>query len=354
MQTLRRIDERLALVPASAVTRIGRIEAGRGRAELYRRQRPALLDRLVEVARIQSAESSSAIEGVRAPARRLRELMGERTEPRNRSEAEIAGYRAALDLVHANAAHMPLTSNVVLQLHRDLYGFTALPGGVWKTTDNHVEERLPDGTSRVVLRTVPFGETAAAMDELGERARSAWAAAHHHPLLLTGAYVLDFLCVHPFLDGNGRMARLLTLLLLYHAGDDVGRYVSLERIVEGSKDGYYGALRRSSEGWHEGRHDPWPWLDYFLGVVVAAHAAFEERAGVLGGRGAKAAAIERYVLGLPPGAPFRVSDVRRVAGGASDSHVSKVLARLRDDGAIAPRGRGRSAAWERLPGPPGG
>lgn len=306
-----------------------------------------MLERLVEVARIQSAVSSNAIEGVTAPPRRVRELMAEGAHPRNRSEAEIAGYRAALDLIHQSAAHMPLTPNVILQLHRDLYRFTGTPGGRWKTSDNHIEERRPDGTAIVLFETVPFGATAAAVDELCARARALAGTGAHHPLLVAGSCVLDLLCIHPFLDGNGRIARLLTLMMLYQAGYGVGRFVSLERIVEESKEGYYSALRRSSVGWHDGAHDPWPWLDYFIGMNVAAYAAFEERVGTMGGRGAKTRAVEDYVSSLPEGATFRVADVRRIAAGASDSHLSKLLTRLHAEGVIALRGRGRSAVWER-------
>jgi Fic family protein len=146
------------------------------------------------------------------------------------------------------------------------------------------------------------------------------------------------------------MARLLTLLLLYHGAYGVGRYVSLEKIVETTRDSYYDTLRRSSAGWHEGAHDPWPWLEYFLGIIVGAYARFEERVGVLGGRGAKLEAIEQFVRAVPQGAEFRVADVRRNAAGAGDSHISKVLSRLRDEGLIAPLGRGRGARWKRLPG----
>lgn len=349
MQTLRHIDEKLGLVPGRIVTQLGRIDEGRGREALYRQQRPAALERLVRVARIQSAESSNAIEGVLATPKRLRELMDERTDPRNRSEAEIAGYRSVLDLIHQSAASMPLTANIVLQLHRDLYQFSAEPGGRWKPTDNHIEERRPDGTAVVVFDTVPFAATAAAMDELHARMAPALAAGLHHLILLTGAYVLDFLCIHPFRDGNGRMARLLTLLLLYRGGYGVGRYVSLERLIESTKDSYYETLRRSSKGWHEGEHDPWPWIDYFTGILVAAYDTFESRVATQTARGAKSEAIVSYVDSLPAGGEFRLTDVRVIASGTSASHISKVLARLRDEGRIAPVGRGRGAHWVRLP-----
>jgi len=351
VETFRHLEDKLGLVPAAAVQLLGQVDQGRGREDLYRRQRPAILERLVQVARIQSAEASSALEGVTAPPLRMRDLMAERTEPRNRSEAEIAGYRAALDLIHENAPHTPFTPHIVRQLHRDLYQFTSEPGGRWKPTDNHIEERHPDGTVTVVFRTVPFAETPAAMEELHRRTEDAWSAGRHHRLLVAGAYVLDFLCIHPFRDGNGRIARLLSLLMLYRAGYGVGRYVSIEKIVEETKETYYDTLRRSSTGWHQGRHDPWPWLDYLLGILVGAYTRFEESVGLLGGRGSKSEAIEQFVRAVPEGAEFRISDVRRNAAGAGDSHISKVLARLRDQGLIEARGIGRGAHWQRLPSP---
>jgi len=353
VQTLRRLDEKFALVPGAVVTQLGRIDAAQGREDLFVQQRPAVLDRLTQIARIQSAESSNAIEGIVASPARLRALMDQRSEPRNRSEAEIAGYRSVLDLVHRSAMDMPFTPEVVLQMHRDLSAFTGLPGGRWKGTENHIEEVDPDGSRHVVFNTAPAATVPAAMADLHALTRSALAEGRHHRLLVIGAYVLDFLCIHPFLDGNGRMSRLLTTMLLYRAGYGVGRYVSLERVIEGSKDGYYGALRASSNAWHEGAHDPWPWLSYFLGTVTAAYGAFEERVGVLGARGAKVEAIHDYVASLPAGHVFRIADVRRVAGGASDSHIAKVLAALRDQGAIVARGRGRGAAWERCETPDG-
>jgi Fic family protein len=348
MQTLRRLDEKLGFVPASVVTQLGRISACQGREELHRRQRASVLDRLVQVARIQSAESSNAIEGVVAPPARIKELMAERTDPRNRPEAEIAGYRSVLDLVHRSAEHMPLTPNVVLQLHHDLYQFTGIPAGAWKTSDNHIEETHRDGTKTVLFRTVAFGDTPAAMTELHDRTRTAREEGRHHQLLIIGAYVLDFLSIHPFLDGNGRMSRLLTLMLLYQAGYGVGRYISLERVVESTKESYYDTLQLSSRGWHEGDHDPWPWLEYFLGVVLASYEQFEEQAGALGGRGSKIEAIEKFIAELPSGALFRIADVRRIAVGASDSYINKSLVRLRDDGVIVRRSAGRTASWEKL------
>ncbi len=348
MRTFEHLESKIGLVPAGVATVLGRIDERHGREDLYREQRPATLDRLVSVARVQSAESSNAIEGVVASPRRLRDLMAERTDPRNRSEAEIAGYRAALDLIHQGDPAMVFTPGVVLQLHRDLYQFTPEPGGRWKPTDNHIEAIGPDGALEIVFKAHPAARTPDAMDTLHGLLASALDHGHHHRLLLIGSYVLDVLCIHPFRDGNGRMARLLTLLLLYRGGYEVGRYVSLERLIETSKDSYYETLRVSSLGWHEGEHDPWPWLNYFLGVLLAAYDQFEERVGAASGRGAKREAIERFLDGIPAGGEFTVAEVRRHAVGAGDSYISKTLTRLRDDGLIEALGTGRGARWRKV------
>jgi Fic family protein len=315
---------------------------------VFRAQQPATLERLLDVSRIQSTEASNAIEQVVAPRRRIEALVADKTTPRNRSEAEIAGYRSALDLIHESAAEMPFTPAVVQQLHGRLYQYTSVPAGRWKTLDNAIEEELPDGTRRVRFRTTSAAETSAAMEELHGRFLDARDAGEHHPLLLIGCYVFDFLSVHPFRDGNGRMARLLTLLLLYQSGYRVGRYVSLERLVNDAREGYYTSLQASGHGWHHDEHDIWPWLEYLLGVVLLAYREFEGRVALVAdGRGAKTAAIEQFVR-VRISDEFTIADVRETALGASDSLIGKVLARLRDEGTIESLGTGRSARWRRV------
>jgi len=352
MHTFRVLDQQIGLVPAAIARTLGAVDTARGREEAFRLQRPQILEALVDVARIQSTEASNAIEHVVAPRKRIEALVAEKTTPRNRSEAEIAGYRAVLDLIHDSALQIPFRPPVVEQLHRNLYQYTAVPAGRWKTIDNSIDEELPDGTRRLRFQTVAAAETPAAMDELHRRFLDTRDAGEHHPLLLIGAYVFDFLAIHPFRDGNGRMARLLTLLLLYQSGYGVGRYVSLERLVNDAKEGYYESLQAAGVGWHEDRHTIWPWLEYLLGILVAAYREFEDRVGLLGdGRGAKTAAIERFVRDRISD-QFTIADVRDDSLGASDSLIGKVLARLRDEGVIEPLGTGRSAKWRRLPGAP--
>ena len=347
MHTFRVLDQQIGLVPAAIARTLGAIDTARGREDAFRMRRPQVLEALVDVARIQSTEASNAIEDVVAPRKRIEALVEQKTAPRNRSEAEIAGYRAVLDLIHEQAPSIPFRPSVVEQLHRDLYQYTTVPAGRWKTTENAIEEELPDGTKQVRFRTVAAADTPAAMDELHAAFLRARDAGEHHPLLLIGCYVFDFLAVHPFRDGNGRMARLLTLLLLYQSGYSVGHYVSLERLVNDTREGYYSSLQAAGIGWHSDRNTIWPWLEYFLGILFAAYREFEDRVGLLtDGRGAKTASIERFVRDRLSD-EFTIADVREAALGASDSLIGKVLARLRDEGVIEPMGTGRSARWRR-------
>jgi Fic family protein len=323
------------------------IDQSQGSERAFSLQHPEALKTLIQIARIQSVESSNAIEDVTAPHARVVELVEEKTAPANRSEAEIAGYRAVLDMIHASALQIPFRPRVVEQLHRDLYQFTGVRAGHWKTVDNSIEELRPDGTRFVRFRTLSAAETPAAMDELHERFGRAIRCGEYHPLLLAACYVFDFLAIHPFLDGNGRMGRLLTLLLLYQAGYEVGRYVSLERLVQDSSDTYYEALRAAGIGWHTGEHDITPWLQYCLGIVAAAYKEFESRVGVVVGRGSKREAIRQFVR-QSIAAEFTVADVRRAAPAASQSYISKTLASMRDEGVIEPIGVGKNARWRRL------
>jgi Fic family protein len=347
MHTFRVLDQQIGLVPAAAARTLGAIDTARGREDAFRLQRPQVLDALVHVARIQSTEASNAIEDVVAPRKRIEALVDQKTAPRNRSEAEIAGYRAVLDLIHEQANEIPFRPTVVEQLHRDLYQYTAVPAGRWKTTEIAIEEELPDGTRRVRFETVAAAGTPAAMEELHAAFLNARDAGEHHPLLLIGCYVFDFLAIHPFRDGNGRMARLLTLLLLYQSGYEVGRYISLERRINQARDGYYDSLQAAGVGWHTSEHTIWPWLEYLLGILLAAYREFEDRVGLVGeSRGAKTAAIERFIRARLSD-EFTIADVRDAALGASDSLIGKVLARMRQEGVIESLGTGRSARWRR-------
>jgi len=327
----------------SAVRAIGEFK---GRQELYR-QFPAMLESLKNIAVIQSAEASNRIEGVVAPPERIRELVEHKTAPQNRSENEIAGYRDVLATIHTSAPHIAVTPNVILQFHRDLYAYLPGEGGHWKSTDNDIVEFLADGTSFVRFKPVPAHLASAAVQHLTTRFGEALGAESIDPLVLIATFVLDFLCIHPFLDGNGRMARLLTLLLLYQSGYEIGRFVSLEKTIEESKETYYESLLRSSQGWHEGEHDISPWLEHFLGVLIAAYKELESRVGSFSKtRGAKRQLVVDCVRHLP--AEFKIADLINACPGIPRPTVNRVLTDLQAEGHVECSGRGRAAVWRKL------
>jgi Fic family protein len=319
----------------------------KGRQQLYTEQYPQVLKALQHAAQIESTESSNRIEGVLAPHDRIADIVAHRTKPRNRPEQEIAGYRDVLQNIHVKGPEMPFTTAMVLQMHEDLYRFSTGRGGEWKHADNEITELLPDGSRRLRFKPMPALETPPAMEELHARYIQACDSGAIEPLLLIPAYVLDFLCIHPFLDGNGRTGRLLTLLLLYQAGYEVGRFISLEQMVERTKDSYYDTLLASSQGWHEGRHTLLPWWEYFLGVMMlGCYREFEKRVGAISVRhGAKREMIVDTVRRLS--AEFRVGEVKRACPGVSQATINRTLAQMRREGAIRCLHAGRDAVWSK-------
>ncbi len=319
----------------------------KGKQELFTKQIPQALETLKQAAIIQSIESSNRIEGVTAPPKRIKELAAEKTTPQNRSEQEIAGYRDVLQTIHASYADIPFNNNVILQFHRDLFKYSDAPGGKWKTTDNDIRETLPDGTEFVRFKPISAFGTPAAMDELTGNFNREWQSGEIEKLILIPAFVLDFLSVHPFRDGNGRMARLLSLLLLYKAGYEVGRYISLEKIVENSKESYYETLYKSSQNWHDRQHNLLPWTEYFLGMITAAYHEFEKRVGALNTkRGAKTGMIFDALGGLPE--TFRISDLEQAAPQVSREMIRKVFAALKNEGRLKSEGFGPNATWRKI------
>lgn len=327
----------------AAVRAIGE---SKGRQELYR-QFPAMLESLKNIAVIQSTEASNRIEGVVAPPERIRKLVEHKTQPQSRSENEIAGYRDVLATIHTRAPSIAVIPNVILQFHRDLYAYLPGEGGHWKPTDNDIVEFLSNGTSYVRFKPVPAHLTPDAVEDLIARFRQVRGGAAVDPLVAIAAFVLDFLCIHPFLDGNGRMARLLTLLLLYQSGYEVGRYISLEKTIEESKETYYESLLRSSQGWHEGEHDMTPWLEYFLGVLIAAYSELESRlVSASKARGAKREYVVDCVRRLPP--TFQISELLSACPGIARPTVNRILADMKREGELECSGRGRAAVWKKL------
>ena len=321
----------------------------RGKQQLFVAQSPEVLSGLRQIASIESTESSNRLEGVVVPKDRLKSLVIKNATPQNRSEQEVAGYRDALGLIHESAEHMHFAENVILQLHSILYRYMPQPGGQWKATNNDIVEKHPDGTVRVRFQPVAAHLTPIAMHDLVGRYDAAASQNLADPLVLVPLCILDFLCIHPFPDGNGRLARLLTLLLLYQSDYAVGRYISLERIFEESKESYYETLETSSQGWHEGKHDVLPWLNYFWGSLLRAYKEFEERVGTIErGRGAKGERVRNEILKRTT--PFSISDIENDCPGVSRDMVRLVLRAMKEEGIIVSMGKGRSAKWRRIEG----
>jgi Fic family protein len=343
------LDALIGLVPAQVVTRLSAIDFGRGSEALYRDQMPGLLTELADRARVESITASSAIEGVIvADAGRAQRIINRQaTTLRNRSEQELAGYRDAQDYLFRQDWRA-LNTGLILHLHRLLFAHTATPGGAFKTEDNLVVDRSPDGSTTVRFKPVPAARTPFAIDDLIKRYEHAVAAGEHHPVLLSGLFVLDLLVIHPFEDGNGRVARLLTGAVLSDQGYTVGRYVSLEQAVAESADAYYQALLDSTHGWHEHTADPWHWLSYFTSVIAGAYTVFADRAAAAQTSGTKQQRVREHVLRHAP-ATFRLADIRTALPGVSHQTIRLVLDQLRGEGKVRADGTGRSATWTRLP-----
>ena len=333
-------------IPLGVSWQLGSVMESKGRQDLYEKQSPEVLRTLRELAIVESTESSNRIEGVTVEPDRLRPLVLGRARPRDRSEEEIVGYRNALNWIHTDPTAIPVTLETIQHLHA-IAQAGAGDAGQWKAQDNEIIEVLPDGRRIVRFRPVGARETPAAIEQLCLGYRHATDQDLLPPLLAVVNFVFDFLCIHPFRDGNGRVSRLLTLLLLYHHDFRVGRYVSLERLIEDSKESYYDALKRSSEGWHEGRHDLVPWWSYSLGILRSAYREFEERVGaVQAPRGAKTEMVRRTIFALP--GEFTISDVERACPGVSREMIRLVLRALQQEKRIVCLGRGRSARWRRM------
>jgi Fic family protein len=340
-----RLLEPVDVTVANLMAALGRFQ---GRQELYQHQAPQVLATLRQISVVESTEASNRIEGITVPAHRLKALMAQ-AAPETRSEGEIAGYRDVLARIHAGQVSHSLTPDSIRALHADLYAFLPGEGGGWKQRDNVIRQILPDGREVVRFVPLPAGETPVAMEELCRRLASAWESEQIDRLLVINAFTLDFSCIHPFPDGNGRLARLLTLLLLYAAGCEAGRYISLERVIEGTKETYYEALRHSSQRWDVGRHDLTPWHQYSLSVLVYAYREFEERVGKLTtAPGAKSRAVRLVIESFHPGQAFSIAELERACPAVSRATIRRVLGELREQGQIECLGTGRSARWKRL------
>ena len=266
------------LLTPEVVSLLTQIHEYKGEQTLFIEAKADTLTQLVEIAKIQSTEASNKIEGIYTSDERLKSLVTNKTTPRTRNEQEIAGYRDVLSTIHENHDFIPVKPSIILQLHRDLYKFSGKSiGGSYKGTDNVITEEDSEGNQFVRFQPVPAWETPEAIDAICDAFDNILAQTDADPLLIIPMFILDFLCIHPFNDGNGRMSRLLTLLLLYRAGYIVGKYISIEKLIEQTKETYYEALQNSSAYWHEDKNDYIPFVQYMLGVVVAAYREFSSR-----------------------------------------------------------------------------
>ena len=325
------------------------IHEARGKQELYEKQKPEVLESLQQVAIIESTESSNRLEGAVAPQKVIDEIIknGRPLDASNRSEAETAGYRNVLNNLHDNAINMPLSENIILQLHRDLMYFTSYIGGNWKINSNDITIETSNGTKYVRAENTKPHLTQKQMHELIEKYNFELNRKTIDPLILISLFILDFLCIHPFSDGNGRMARLLTVLLLYQRNYRMVRYISLERIIEDTKDSYYDTLYKSDRGWHnDGMHNPKPWVDYFLSILVKASNEFTSKVdSISSAYGIKKAFVISAIN--ESNGPFSISDISRKCPTVGRDTLRTTLSKLKKLGCVEVLGRGRNAKWQK-------
>lgn len=318
-----------------------------GKQELYLKQRPEELAKLVEIAKVQSTEASNAIEGIVTTNTRVRQLVEEKTTPRNRNEQEIAGYRDVLNIIHESFDAIPITQNYILQLHKILYSHMNNPmAGKTKSTQNYISATYPDGHTHILFTPLAPYETPAALDRICEEYNRVIGNLELDPLIAIPVFIHDFLCIHPFNDGNGRMSRLLTTLLLYRSGFYVGKYISLEAKISKNKDLYYESLGASQTGWHEGKDDPDPFIKYLLGTILAAYRDFEDRFRLIE---TKRPALEvvraatKNKIGY-----FTKQDIRELCPSLSLSSVELALRKLVESGELRREGNGKNIRYVRL------
>lgn len=318
-----------------------------GKQELYLKQRPEELEKLVEIAKIQSTEASNAIEGIVTTSTRIRQLVEEKTTPRNRNEQEIAGYRDVLGIIHESFDAIPITQNYILQLHKTLYSHMNNPiAGRTKNVQNYISATCPDGHSETLFTPLSPFETPDALDRICGEYNRVIGNMELEPLIAIPVFVHDFLCIHPFNDGNGRMSRLLTTLLLYRSGFYVGKYISLEAKIAQHKDLYYDALAASQIGWHEGADDPVPFIKYLLSTILAAYRDFEDRFALVE---TKRSALETVRLAAQNKiGRFTKQDIRELCPSLSLSSVEGSLRKLVEDRELKREGKGKNTFYFRI------
>ena len=323
---------------------IGLIHEFKGRQELYLKQKPEELDKLIELSKIQSTESSNEIEGIVTTNQRFAQLMSEKTTPKNRSEQEIKGYRNVLDIIHGNFDYITIRPSMILQLHRELYKFSEERfGGKFKDSPNEIDAITKDGTKIVLFRLLEPFETPEAVERLCEEYDKAINKYRIDPLIVIPVFIHDFLCIHPFNDGNGRMSRLLTTLLLYKNGYEVGKYISLEKKIQTSKNDYYDALQESSHGWIDDKNDDTPFIKYLLGTFLAAYRDFEDRVNIVGTKMSAREMVEKAVNSRI--GKFTKTEIAELCPEISKGSVEQVLKALCSEGKIKKEGVGKSTFY---------
>lgn len=340
-------DKWKKLLTPKVVSYLTLIHEYKGEQRLIARRHADILTDLVEIAKIQSTESSNKIEGIYTSDERLRKIVLNKSVPKSRNEREIAGYRDVLSIIHENYEHIPLRSTFILQLHRDLYKFENEGiGGAFKSVDNVIEEKDIQGNKAVRFKPVPAWETAESVDKLCAAYNDAVSYTEADPLLLIPMFILDFLCIHPFHDGNGRMSRLLTLLLLYKSEYIVGRYISIEKLIEATKDSYYESLQASSQEWHAEKNDYESFVLYMLGVFAAAYREFFDRTRLIEEKKiSKPGRVEEEIknnLGT-----ITKSELMQKVSDVSQTTIQRTLTALISQGKIKKIGNGRYTkyAW---------
>lgn len=317
-----------------------------GKQEMYLKQRPAELEKLVEIAKVQSTEASNAIEGIFTTATRIRQLVEEKTTPRNRNEQEIAGYRDVLSTIHESFDAIPITQNYILQLHKIMYSQMSNPmAGKTKSVQNYISKTYSDGHAETLFTPLNPFETPLALDKICEEYNRVIGNMEIEPLIAIPVFIHDFLCIHPFNDGNGRMSRLLTTLLLYRSGFYVGKYVSLEAKIAKNKDLYYDALGRAQIGWHEGIEDKVPFIKYLLGTILSAYKDFEERFELVEEK-LPALEIVRKATRSKIGR-FSKQDIRELCPSLSISSIEGALRKLVASGELKREGSGKNICYYR-------
>lgn len=318
-----------------------------GKQEMYLKQRPEELEKLVEIAKIQSTEASNAIEGIVTTSTRIRQLVEEKTAPKNRDEQEIAGYRDVLNIIHENFDAIPISQHYILQLHKILYSHMNNPmAGKTKSVQNYISATYPDGHVETLFTPLAPYETPEALDKICEEYNRVIGNMEVEPLIVVPVFIHDFLCIHPFNDGNGRMSRLLTTLLLYRNGFYVGKYISLEAKIAKNKDLYYNALGRSQDGWHEGMEDVVPFIKYLLGIVLSAYKDFEERFALVE---TKRSALEMVRCAtMNKLGRFTKQDIRELCPSLSISSIEGALRKLVASGELKREGVGKNICYYRL------